>query len=578
MANRNEYFTIKTLQSSLIAQRVKQAKRQHDMEILAGYGPNKSQLVKSNRGTIIDIRFSEDIRIFKKTMPSRRTWVHLSEKHRYQGPDKLRLTSINQNKKALELTLLRDKEQALPYMQLQEQVLKGLRKQIFKCKYEFSHPKINKAFKNKSELRPVCSFPIFDNIVLKECNRVLSTWFDPLFCDSSYAFRMKGKGGKSPTHHDTIYKILNYIQSNNGQQIYVAECDLRKFYDTINHKIIENAFNHFLDQVDKSNCEKKLLRHLFFSYLRCYDYQRSVGELNYDSAYLAGAGERTFHWIDEDLMVETYGAGYKEERIGVPQGGALSGLIANIVLHAIDSKLEQLNDPDLLYLRFCDDMIMLHSDKAKLQNAFMLYQDELRRNKLFIHEPKTLSAYTSGYYDDKSKNPFALGSSARGMIPWITFVGYDISFQGEVRVRKKTIQKQIDKQKDLVSKVLKVVKSSEVPIKREMVIDSVRSRLIGMSVGRISLHGNNTIKQMCWAKGFPCLTRNPYSIRQVKRLDRSRRQQINRIYKSLPFSDEPDKPEDSKKRQTRRKQIIYYGNPYSYHYWLKQKKEENLES
>ncbi len=340
MANRNEYFTIKTLQSSLIAQRVKQAKRQHDMEILAGYGPNKLQLVKSNRGTIIDIRFSEDIRIFKKTMPSRRTWVHLSEKHRYQGPDKLRLTSIDQNKKALELTLLRDKEQALPYMQLQEQVLKGLRKQIFKCKYEFSHPKINKAFKNKSELRPVCSFPIFDNIVLKECNRVLSTWFDPLFCDSSYAFRMKGKGGKSPTHHDTIYKILNYIQSNNGQQIYVAECDLRKFYDTINHKIIENAFNHFLDQVDKSNCEKKLLRHLFFSYLRCYDYQRSVGELNYDSAYLAGAGERTFHWIDEDLMVETYGAGYKEERIGVPQGGALSGLIANIVLHAIDSKLE----------------------------------------------------------------------------------------------------------------------------------------------------------------------------------------------------------------------------------------------
>ena len=578
MINQNDYFSIKTLQASLIAQRAKQAKRQHDAEILAGYAPNKSQLVKTDRVSSIDVRFSEDIRVFKQIMPPRRTWVHLSEKNRYQGPKNLRITSIDQNKKALELTFLRDKNQALTYIQMQEKILKGLRKQIFKCNYEFSHPKINKAIKNECELRPVCSFPIFDNIVLKECNRVLSTWFDPFFCDSSYAFRMKGKDGKSPTHHDTIKRILKHIQSYEGQQIYVAECDLRKFYDTTNHKIVKNAFNNFLDQVDKPNREKNVLKHLFYSYLRCYDYQRSVAKLNHDLAYLASTGKRTFHWIDDDLLIQTYGVGYKEEQIGVPQGGALSGLIANIVLHAIDHKIEQLNDPGLLYLRFCDDMIMLHSDKAKLQDAFTLYQDELLRNNLFIHNPKNLTAYTSEYYGDKSKKPFPFGASEQGMIPWITFVGYDINYKGEVRVRKNTVEKQIRKQKEVVTKAIRQVAAAERPIEPRKVIESVRSRLIGMSVGRITLYGENVIKQMCWAKGFSCLTKNSFSIRQMKRLDRSRRQQINRIYKSLSVIDEQEISEDSNKRKVSRKQIIYYGKPYSYYYWLEQKKGGNSET
>lgn len=570
MKKQSELFTVENLQDRLIAQRVKQAKRQHDEEILAGYGRNKCKAPKNNRKSITDARFYDDLRIFKCIMPPRRTWVHLKEKNRYCSKEKNRLTSVDQNKKALEITFNRDIDKEVKYIVLQVQVLKSLRKRIFRYKYEFSQPKVNKAFKNEKELRPVCSFPILDNIILQECNRIFSTWFDPFFCNCSYAFRVKKNHQKAPTHHDTITRILSYIQNHEGQQIFVAECDLRKFYDTISHDVIEAAFKRFMKEVDKPYLEKKIMEHLFFSYLNCYDFRRSTYKLNEDHEYLEGANGRQFSWIPPDELRKIYGDDYTKYLIGVPQGGALSGLIANMVLHDVDFKLEGLKDPDLLYLRFCDDMIMLHTDKDRLENAFTIYREELINKKLFIHLPVSLESYTSKYYDTKSKNPFAFGPAEIGMFPWITFVGYDINYLGEVRVRKKTIEKQIQKQNELVTKAIKLVSESEIPIERGKVIESVRSRLIGMSVGRIILYGKNDTKQMCWAKGFPSLTKNSYSIHQVKRLDKSRRTQIHRLYTSLPIGKgQVNNVEPFAKKKTR--QIIYYGNPYSYHYWLNNK-------
>ncbi|MBK8362805.1 MAG: hypothetical protein IPL24_03750 [Bacteroidetes bacterium] len=55
--------------------------------------------------------------------------------------------------------------------------------------------------------------------------------------------------------------------------------------------------------------------------------------------------------------------------MGIPQGGALSGLIANLVLDFADRKMQSLNDSKLLYVRFCDDMIIIHPSKKKAIEA-----------------------------------------------------------------------------------------------------------------------------------------------------------------------------------------------------------------
>lgn len=305
-------FNVKSLQSRLIAQRVKQAKRQHDKNILDSYTKKKPMLPPSDdqKKEMVDdtqARIEKDLKLFNQIMPSRRTWVHLDEKKRY-GQNGLRLTSVDQNRKSLELTLSKDKKNNTPYLQFQVATLEDIRKQILECTYELSAPKVAKTIKSEHELRPVCIFPVFDNIVLQECNKILSTWFDPYFCDSSYAFRVKGKRKKAPTHHDTIREILRYLNAHEGKQIYVAECDLKKFYDTINHSVIIEDFDTFLGLLTKPEEEKKVLRHLFLSYLSCYDYQHSVQPKNDDPVYLEGTGDRKFKWVEEEILNKEYGS------------------------------------------------------------------------------------------------------------------------------------------------------------------------------------------------------------------------------------------------------------------------------
>ena len=52
---------------------------------------------------------------------------------------------------------------------------------------------------------------------------------------------------------------------------------------------------------------------------------------------------------------------------GVSQGGALSLLIANIVLNDVDQPIVSTPDPCRLFIRYCDDMILLHTNQEKCQ-------------------------------------------------------------------------------------------------------------------------------------------------------------------------------------------------------------------
>ena len=78
-------------------------------------------------------------------------------------------------------------------------------------------------------------------------------------------------------------------------------------------------------------------------------------------------------------------------QVGVPQGGAISGLIANIVLNQVDDtitpKLHYSND---LYIRYCDDMILLSTNKQRANKLFRLYNKTVRNANLYIHTPSPL--------------------------------------------------------------------------------------------------------------------------------------------------------------------------------------------
>jgi retron-type reverse transcriptase len=126
--------------------------------------------------------------------------------------------------------------------------------------------------------------------------------------------------------------------------------------------MIKRSFKGFIKSAKKSypglSCLSAI--RIFESYLKSYPFVHHSLPLNKDQSFFEKFhiqnGE--FEWIDKELNEKHYYKSMYRERIGVPQGGALSGLIANIVLDYADKKVLEFDDGKLLYIRYCDDMIL----------------------------------------------------------------------------------------------------------------------------------------------------------------------------------------------------------------------------
>ena len=138
--------------------------------------------------------------------------------------------------------------------------------------------------------RPLGIPTVQDRLIQQAIAQTLTPIFDPYFSEFSYGFRP----GRSA--HDAVMKVCEYIRQ--GYSIAV-DMDLSKFFDSVNHDVL-------MHRVTRKVRDKRVLR-LIGKYLR--------------------AG------------VEVKGR-LQSTRKGVPQGGPLSPLLANILLDDLDKELE----------------------------------------------------------------------------------------------------------------------------------------------------------------------------------------------------------------------------------------------
>lgn len=117
---------------------------------------------------------------------------------------------------------------------------------------------------------------------------------------------------------------------------------------------------------------------------------------------------RRIEWVDElgiikknamkDVAASDF-AKYKKDqaerrknrhrKVGIPQGGPLSGLIANIVMHSVDKAVKNaIGNDDILYCRFCDDMVLVGTDNERISMVFQSYQQAVRKSMLYAHPNK----------------------------------------------------------------------------------------------------------------------------------------------------------------------------------------------
>ena len=154
--------------------------------------------------------------------------------------------------------------------------------------------------------RPLGIPTVLDRVIQQAIAQVMGVIFDPGFSESSCGFRP----GRSA--HDGVRQVKRFI----GQGYTVAvDMDLSKFFDTVNHDVL-------MDRVSRRIQDKRVLQ-LIGKYLRA-------------GVVVKGRLQAT--------------------PMGVPQGGPLSPLLANILLDDLDKELERRGHH---FVRYADDFIIM---------------------------------------------------------------------------------------------------------------------------------------------------------------------------------------------------------------------------
>ena len=163
----------------------------------------------------------------------------------------------------------------------------------------------------------------------------------------------------------------------------MAECDIQKFYDTVNHSVLKKVFKRLVAKVNRADPGQPISEaavRVFMAYLASYSFNKNVWPLNNPKGnYFAGHDMSGcyFAWVHDELKQCGAYRSLKNAKIGVPQGGALSGLIANILLDQVDKVLTKRGDRNLTYVRYCDDMMRMHPGKRKCVEFMEIYETEL---------------------------------------------------------------------------------------------------------------------------------------------------------------------------------------------------------
>lgn len=514
--------------------------------------------------------------------PPRKQWVRIGYEQR---KDK---SQCERNRLSLEYTIdkIRRKELTPDWMQKLDAYIQSIMRIAYNTNTILSEPQISMIEKSRMEVdgkniiecRPICSFSTKEKIVLSLYNHFFTKIVDGYFYDGSFAFRMP-KGERSEMAHlDAIKKIVEYRKEHTGT-LYVAECDMQKFFDTLDHNIVKKRVNQFIGWCRRDSIidtrERNLLRNIIFSYIDCFDFYNNIykpstqseNDTLWHNIHNGKGCKKCVKWVEK---LENNKKVLKYKRFGIPQGGALFGVIVNVIMHFVDTSLSEYTNDNkrFCYVRFCDDMIMISTESTFLEKAFGTYIKSIHHEHLFDHPASEKRiTHIREFWKGKTRTPYKWGCEDKDSFRWITFVSFDVSYDGRLRIRKKTVEKEIKKQYSKVEEITRIFhKNKGCRYYFNSMVESLTHRLIGMSVGRVELWNYKVCSnKLSWANAFSILDDNLYAVRQLKRLDNHRMKMLSRFKRIISNYDfrysKSAKDEMSKERSWQN----FIGKPFSYY-------------
>lgn len=574
MKSFEDYFSEDNIIKMLVKFRIASARKRHKVHLIRDISNHdKTNLINHER-FLCPIELSA-------LLPPRKKWVR---------PHKLQRKVLNSSHKVTMAAVLRKIKQTETFLSTGliskaprwyknlKRFTKTLRHDVLsEERLVLNRPDIVPIEKIKGspngECRPIAMYGYRDKIIIGLCSKYLTDLFEPFFQepDCSYAFR-SGRFDRIKTHHDAVKCILKF-RNENRKELWSAECDIKKFFDCVNHELLSEVFERYLIRLQQDSIEADpRSKSIFYEYLNSYTFNQDVFSKNETQWWdVFNIPNGFFKWEKDALTKRFYPEGIDKHRLGVPQGGALSCFISNFFLHDVDMEVHR-SGIESLYVRYCDDMVILHQNKLGCEQALNRYSLAIDHKQLLIHDPNEVT-YSQDYWGDnftKSKKPYLWSSVKNSGVPWLAFVGYQIRHDGCIRVRKSSLDKEKVKQQKETDRVLNAVHYREA---HKLNTNSRKSlpaltfalnqRLISMSAGRIKLHNYKTADpSMCWTNGFRAVSNNHSTRNQFRSLDKTRSNQLKRFEKLLLMLKKPSEDSDDIKI------LSYYGKPYSYYCFL----------
>jgi len=199
---------------------------------------------------------------------------------------------------------------------------------------------------------------VVDRVIQQAIAQVLTPIYENKFCDNSYGFRPLRSAKQA------VEKCKSYI---NAGYTWVVDIDLAKYFDTINHdKLIRILSNDIKDG-------------RVISLIRKY--------------------------LQSGVMINGVVMDTEE---GAPQGGPLSPLLSNVMLHELDMELTR---RELFFCRYADDCnIYVKSKKAAnrvMESITRFIEEKLKlkvnKDKSTVDRPWKLKFLGFSFYRGKSE-------------------------------------------------------------------------------------------------------------------------------------------------------------------------------
>jgi len=197
------------------------------------------------------------------------------------------------------------------------------------------------------KLRLVMALQFRDRVVQHALYRRMNPFYDKLFIEDSYACRI-GKGSHKAA--DRLQYWMRQVSRKPGAPWYYLKLDISKYFYRVNHRTL-------LDILKTRIADERLLR-LLDTIIN-----------SEDTAFGLPAGMGPEECPEELWLTD----------VGMPIGNLTSQLFANIYLNEMDQYAKHQMRIHY-YIRYMDDIIILHQDKAELANFRDEIADFLRDN------------------------------------------------------------------------------------------------------------------------------------------------------------------------------------------------------